>query len=1050
MFLMRKICFYALAAFAILLCPAFLAGAQETVMVRGVVKDGDNVPVIGASVMVKGSSTGVPTDLDGAYGIAVSPDSALEFSCLGFRTETVEVRGRTEINVVLVSDTNYLETVVVVGYGTQKKGSVTGSVAGIGSDDIIRTKTENPENMLTGRIPGLRVWQKSAEPGSYNSSIDIRGLGSPMVVIDGVPRSIEDFDRLNAADIDNISVLKDASAAIYGVRGGNGVILVTTKKGGDGKARVSYDGSFTFQTPSRMPALTDVAGAIELYNEKNLNRVDGAGTLVFSKELAQEYADGTRQAGDWNNDVMAKMAPQTQHNVSVSGGTEKVQYYLSMSYIYQEGFFKSGDLNYDKYNIRANTTAELLRGLKLDVNLAAVSDTQNNPYYSSVDIIRNYWSRGVLYSAYADPEKKLLSYYGLDLDENAVAMMTSDVSGYRKNQKKQFQSSATLSYDFGTLTDVLTGLSVSALASYDFRYDNSETYRREYWLYAPDGAGGYTQKLFANSSPNQLSKFAYDRQQVLGQFILNYDRKIGKHDFGAMLGWELQSRKALNFGATGELQYSVPYFTALSSDNQKVGISVGTDDFYDLAYEALIGRARYAYDDRYLIEAQFRYDGSSKFAAGHRWGFFPSVSAAWRISQEPWFRDSGANFINMLKIRASYGVLGDDSAVNYEWESGYTYLGGSTSENGWYNSYVPGYIFDGSFSYGVEPQPLANLNVTWLKSKTFNVGLDFEAWQGMLGLTVDYFHRYRSGIFAQNSSSLPTVVGSEAPVENLESDHNLGLEIQLSHRNRVGDFEYGLTGMLTVTRHRYGLSLSTGTYGNSYEQWRNSISNRYTGIEFGYEGDGRFENWEDIWNYSINHGNDTLPGDYKYLDWNGDGEINSLDEHPYAWGSTPLLNFSLSFNCAWKSLDFSLLLQGSGMGSMSYKEPLYAIWGQNGGGTLEQYMDRWHPVGDWSDPYDQRLQWVSGYYALTGHSPKENSSFNRVSTAYLRLKQVEIGYTLPKFKKYGNFGLRIYANAYNPLTFTKVKFVDPEHPDDNLGRLYPLNKTYTLGINLTF
>lgn len=1048
---MRKNLLNVLLIFMALAGSDLETAAQEPINVKGVVKDENNEPVIGANVIIVGSKTGVPTDLDGAYSIKVpSDDSVLEFSCLGFRSEHVKVNGKAEINVVLVPDADFLETVVVVGYGTQKKGSVTGAVSGIGSDDIIKTKTENPENMLTGRIPGLRVWQKSAEPGSYNSSIDVRGLGSPMVVIDGVPRSIEDFDRLNAADIENVSVLKDASAAIYGVRGGNGVILVTTKNGKDGRTSVNYDGSFTFQTPSRMPALTDVYGAIELYNEKSLNRVDGAGTLVFSKELAGEYADGTRQAGDWNNDVMAKMSPQTQHNISVNGGSEKVKYYLSMSYIYQEGFFKSGDLNYDKYNIRANTTVELLKGLTLDVNLSAVSDTQNNPYYSSVDIIRNYWSRGVLYSAYADPEKTMLSYYGLDLDENAVAMMTSDVSGYRKYKKKQLQSSARLQYDFGTVSSALSGLSVSALASYDFRYDNNETFRKEYYLYAPDGSGGYSQKLFANSSPNQLSKYAFDRQQILGQFIANYDKKIKKHDFGAMIGWEFQTRSAVNFGATGELQYSVPYFTALSSDNQKIGISLGSDDFYDLSYEALIGRARYSYDDRYLIEGQFRYDGSSKFAAGHRWGFFPSVSAAWRISQEPWFRESRASFINMLKIRASYGVLGDDSAVNYEWETGYTYLGGSTSSNGWYNSYVPGYIFNGVFNYGVEPQPLANLNVTWLKSKTFNVGLDFEAWRGLLGMTFDYFHRYRTGIFAQNTNGLPTVVGSRPPVENLESDHNLGLEFQLSHRNKVGDFEYNLVGMMTVTRHRYGISVSSGTYGNSYEQWRGSIANRYTGIEFGYEGDGRFESWDDIWSYGVSHGNDTLPGDYKYLDWNGDGEINSLDEHPYAYASTPWLNYSLSFSCGWKNLDFSLLLQGSGMGSMSYKEPLYSIWGQNGGGTLEQYMDRWHPVGDWSDPYDQTLQWQSGYYALTGHSPKENSSFNRVSTAYLRLKQIEIGYTLTKLNKFRNMNLRVYANAYNPLTFTKVKFVDPEHPDDNLGRLYPLNKTYTLGINLTF
>ena len=1031
------------------LLSAPLTFAQRNITVQGVVKDTSGEPIIGASVIVKGATTGVPTDLDGRYSIKVPDNSVLEFSFIGFQTETRRVEGRSSIDVTMSEDVNFLESVVVVGYGTQRRGSVTGAISGIGSDDIIKTKSENPENILTGRIPGLRVWQKSAEPGSYNSSIDIRGMGSPMVIIDDVPRSIDDFDRLNPSDIENVSVLKDASAAIYGVRGGNGVILVTTKKGTEEKIKVTYDGTFTFQTPSLMPALTDVQGAIELYNEKNMNRIDGAGTYVYSPELAQQYADGTRTAGDWNNDVLSKMAPQTQHNVSVSGGSDKLQYYLSMGYIYQEGFFKSRDLNYDKYNIRSNVTAQLIPGLKLDINISGVLDCQNNPYTSSVNIIRNYWSRGVLYPAYADADKTMLSYNGLDLDENAVAMMTSDVSGYRKYNRKQVQTSAALEYDFGTLTDVLKGLSAKALFSYDFRYDNNETFRKEYYLYADNGDGTYTQKLFANSSPNQLSKYSYNKQQILGQFMLNYSHTIGKHEIGGLLAWEMQKLDGDNFYTIGELMFSTPYYTALTKDNQQIGIDSSTGAFYDLAYNALIGRVNYAYDNRYLIEAQFRYDGSSKFATGHQWGFFPSVSGAWRISEEEWFKDSALGFINQFKIRASYGVLGDDSAVNYEWQTGYTYLGGQSSDNGWYNSYVPGYIFDGTFTYGVTPQPLPNLNVTWLKSKTFNVGVDFEAWKGKLGFTVDYFHRYRTGLFAQNTDNLPTVVGAEAPLENLESDHNVGLEVQVSHRNRIGEFEYNVVGMVTITRQMCGTSLSSGTYGNSYEQWRSGVNNRYTSVAFGYEGDGRYESWEDIWTYDVMHGNSTLPGDYKYLDWNGDGMIDSNDEHPYAYTSTPWLNYSLSFGASWRNLDFSLLLQGSAMGSMSYQEPLYSIWGQNGGGTLEQYLDRWHPTGEWTDPYDQTLEWTSGYYGLTGHYPYENSSFNRVSTAFLRLKQIEIGYTLPR-KKADTFGLRIFVNAYNPLTFTSVKFVDPEHPDDELGRLYPLNKTYTLGINLNF
>ena len=378
----------ALAIICFLWMP-LMAYSQNSITVSGVVLDSDSQPVIGASVMIKGTSRGVPTDLDGRYVIEVSSDAVLEFSYIGYAAVQERVNGRTQINVVLTEDSNYLESVVVVGYGTQKKGSVIGAVSGVGSDDILTTKSENPQNMLTGKIPGLRVWQKSAEPGTYSASFDIRGMGSPLVIIDGVPRSVQEFQRLNASDIDNVSVLKDASAAIYGVRAGNGVVLVTTKKGSEGKAKVNYSGSFTFQTPSKMPELTDVYDAMTLWNEKNLNAVIG-GSVIFTEQDYEDYRSGKKMSSDWNRLIMARMSPQTQHDLSISGGTEKIQYYLSFGYLYQEGFFKSRDLWYDKYNLRSNITAEITEGMKLNLNISGLIDQRHTPYSSSVDIIRNY------------------------------------------------------------------------------------------------------------------------------------------------------------------------------------------------------------------------------------------------------------------------------------------------------------------------------------------------------------------------------------------------------------------------------------------------------------------------------------------------------------------------------------------------------------------------------------------------------------------------------------------------------------------------------------
>lgn len=1028
--------------------------AQQSIKVSGIITDDANEPVIGAGVLLKNSSIGTVTDLDGHYSITVPANGTLCFSYVGLKRVEEKVNGRTNINIVLKTDATMMDEIMVIGYGTQRRGSITGAVSGVKGQEMIKTKSENPQNMLTGRIPGLRVWQKSSEPGTYSNSFDIRGMGSPLVIIDGVPRTVEDFQRLNATDIDDISILKDASAAIYGVRAANGVLLVTTKKGTANKTQFTYNGSFTLQRPSRMPELADPYQTMAIYNEKSMNNING-GSLVYKDADFEAFRNGTRRTTNWNDLLFSNVSPQTQHDISISGGNDKTVYYISMGYLYQEGIFRSGDLNYNKYNLRSNITTQLAKGVKFDINLSGISDERNTPYNSSVDIIRNYWKQGVLFPAYADPENTMLNYDGLELEQNTIAMMTSDISGHRKYRQKYFQSSAGLTIDLGEYISLLKGLTAKGIFSYDYRMDNNEIYRKEYYQYAyNESTGAYNQKLFNNSSPNNLRREFYDKSQVLGQFTLNYDRTFKiDHKVAAVIGWEAQKRTGDNFYALRNLAFSMPYLLAGVTDGQVGAMNSGSGDLYEQANEALIGRLNYSYLDRYLLEGQFRYDGSSKFAKGHRWGFFPSVSVGWRVSEEPFFKSIEAlKFINQLKLRASYGVLGDDGSLEYDWAMGYTYPSTSgNAENGYFNQYAPGYVFNNQFVYGVTPLALPNENITWFKSKTFDIGMDFTAWEGLLGISLDYFNRYRTGRFARRTGALPTVVGATAPRENLDSDRQIGLELELTHRNKIGDLSYDLKGIATITRQKYLTASEKGPWGNSYDRWRNdNLTNRYQGAQFGYTSAGRYNSWEDIWAYKMFKERDILPGDYKYEDWNGDGEINSLDEHPFAFDQTPWLNFSLNVGMEYKNFDFSMLLQGSALGSMEYKEPLYAIWGTNGGGTLTQYLDRWHPVDPTADPYSPSTKWISGYYAYTGRYPKSNSAFNRVSTAYLRLKSIEIGYTLPRITIMSNVSLRIYANAYNLVTFTGVKFVDPEHPDDDLGRMYPLNKTYTLGMCLSF
>lgn len=1028
------------------------AAQAQGIMIKGKVVDQHNEPVIGATVGVDKGKAKTVTDIDGNFTLQVPANAQIVVNYIGMKPATQSVGGRRELNFVLQDDVNQLQDVVVVGYGTQKRGSITGSVAAVKGDEMVRTKNENPQNMLTGRVAGVRVWQKSSEPGSYNNNFDVRGMGTPLVIIDGVPRDMSDFQRMNADDIQDISVLKDASASIYGLRSANGVVLVTTKKGQAGQTKFSYNGSYTIQSPKSMPKLLDAYKTMTLYNERNLNNVNG-GSKIYTDEMFDEFRNGTRRETDWNNLIFAKTSPQTNHNITVSGGNDKTQYFVSFGAFYQEGFFKSGDLNYHKYNITSNLTTEVYRGLKLSLNINAMTDKQNNPYCTSTDIIRNYWRQGVLFPAYADEAGTMLNYDGLDLEENTVAKMTADISGYRRYKQSQVLTSGIFEYDFGTLTNVLKGLKAKVMFSYDYHLNNNTIYRKQYYQYAYDPATQtYKQKLYASSAPSNLRREHYDTQQFLSQYTLSYNRDFGPHSIAAVVGMETQRRTGDNFYAMRNLAFSSPYLFNGVEEGQVANSATG--GIYSANYNAFIGRLNYSFAQRYLIEGQFRYDGSSKFAKGHRWGFFPSVSLGWVVSEEPWFKNiEFLKGVDQLKLRASYGEMGDDSGANYDWVAGYTYPSTSgNSEKGYYNQYAPGFIFGSQFVYAATPMAIPNELISWYKAKTFNVGVDFDTNNKLFGFSLDYFSRKMTGLYEYRTSVFPTVIGAKPPRENANSSRNFGMELELRHHNRIGrNFVYNVKGIVTITRQKYLTAIQNGPYANAYDQWRNdNLNNRYQGVQFGYEGNGRYQNWDEIWNETLYHEKDLLPGDYKYLDWNGDGEINSQDEHPYAFDQTPWMNYSLSIDCAYKGFDFSMLWQGSALGSMSYEEPLYSIWGQNGGGALEQYWDRWHPADENADPYDPNTKWVKGYYAYTGHYPSANSTFNRVSTAYLRLKQIELGYTLPKWKAFPSLNLRVYANAYNLLTITGVKFVDPEHPSDDLGRLYPLNRTYTFGVQVSF
>lgn len=1018
-----------------------LQAQNQRITVTGDVVDRQGMPLIGASVAEKGTTNATMTDLDGKFTLSLSNSKAeLEVTYIGYHTEILKIGNQTTINIVLIEDSEILGEVVVVGYGVQKKETLTGAVVAINNSEILTTKNENVQNMLTGKLPGVRVVQKSSEPGTFKNSFDIRGMGNPLVIIDGVPR--ENITRLDANDIESISVLKDASAAVYGVRAANGVVLITTKKGKSGALDLEYSGSIGWQNPTGSPKSVSAADWMVLRNEKLMHDEKG-GTPAYSQDEINAYRNGTKRGTDWWDICMRSMAPQTQHSLSATGGNENVHFYISGGYLNQESFIRSNSLNYDRFNVRSNISAKITKRLTVDLNIDGIMDKKNQPYTDSDWIIRTFQRAAVLQPVYAN-NNPLYLQQGLIEGENPRAMIDSDISGYKQFKNKWFQSSLSLSYD----VPYIDGLKAGVMYSYDYETADNKEYKREYLQYEYDAAS-QTYESKSRQGPSTFKRSHFTKETKLYQFSLNYSRLFNKtHNISAVVILEGSERKGDNFFAQRELALDVDQLFAGNSNNQQANMSVKPEDLYEKANMGIIGKVSYDYLSKYLVEFSFREDGSSLFGSGHRWGFFPAGSLGWRISEENFWVNSPLSFVNNLKLRGSYGKLGDDSASSYQFITGYTY-----PATGEYNKLPGGYFFDGQFVNAAASKGIINPNITWYVAKTLDLGLDFEAWNGLLGGTFDFFSRKRTGLLVKRDLSLPGVVGADLPEENLNGDLTQGIELELSHRNRIQDLTYGVKGMMAVTRIKR-LHDERSRAGNSYENWRNNNQDRYMNVHWGYTDGGRFNSYDQIANSGVYYDKGTLPGDYIYQDWNGDGIINEYDLHPFAYedSKTPFFNFSLSLNAEWRGFDLTALFQGSAFSHVKYDEQLYIpMWGNDNSNALKYFMDRWRPTDPTVDPYNHTTQWISGKYAYTGSVPDINSEFNMHDASYLRLKSLELGYTFPLrlVKKVGIKNARVYVNGYNLFTIKSIE-LDPEHPNEQWGNMYPLSRIYTVGVNIKF
>jgi TonB-linked SusC/RagA family outer membrane protein len=1025
----------------LLLCQAAIAQKNT---VQGTITNEAGMALPKVSVVVKETKAGTSTDDNGKFTITADIGQTLVVSTVGFITQELAITSLSGMTIQLTPNASSMNEVVVVGYSTQKRGSLTSAISSISGDQIVTTKNENILNTLTGKIPGLRVVQNTSEPGAFNNSYDIRGMGNPLIVIDGIPRP--DIARVDPNDVESLSVLKDASAAVYGARAANGVILVTTKKGKRGALDLNYTATYGVQTPIGFPKSSNAVEYMTLVNELSMHNVNG-GTRVYTDAQIEEYRNGTKTSTDWQKATINRHASQTQHNLSASGGNENVTYYMSIGYTGQNGILKSNDLFYKRFNMRSNLSAKISKNLSFDLNLSATMERKDQPMQAAYWVFRSMWYQPPVNPVYANNNPQYLN--SLPNPLHPVAQSTSDVAGFQVFNNKWFQSSAALNYN----VPFVQGLSVRGVYSFDYTLNNNKIFNKTYNTYTYNAATNVYAVTGTQQSPSTVRREMFDYPTNLGQLSLNYNRTFANvHHVSALALYEQSDRKGDNFFAQRELAIPIDQLFAGNSLNQQGSMSSNIANSFSYKNAAYVGSLTYDYKSKYFGRFAFRYDGSSKFSESNQYGFFPVYELGWRVSEEKFFKNVKAlSFINDIKFRASYGETGDDGALRYQFLTGYTYpaSGSATGQ-------PAGAVFDGIFFNAVQSTGIANPKIFWYTAKTLDIGVDIEAWNGLFAFTFDFFRRDRSGLLTNRLLTVPDVVGSNLPLENLNSDRNEGFDFEVRHDNRIGKVLYSLRGTFGYTRimNRH---VERAKAGNSYLNWRENTNNRYVGVYFGYGSDGQFANYAAIQNSPIYVPRSTLVGDYRYEDWNGDGQIGVDDSQPIANTGLPLITYGFTMSGSYKGLDINLLFSGAAMVNATYTEQLGGpLWAN--GNALTMWLDRWHPADPNADPYSPNTVWIPGYYSYTGTNAYTNTKHNLHSAAYVRLKSAEIGYTLPDrlTSRIGIKGVRAFVTGYNLFTITGLKYLDPEHPsavsavDQQFGYAYPIDRILSFGLNIKF
>ena len=998
------------------------ATTQQAGICKGLVKDATGESVIGASVVVKGTTNGTITDFDGNFSLdGIKKGDVIVISYVGYQTQEIKWNG-SPLNVILKEDSKTLSEVVVVGYGTQKKANLSGSVAMVDSKELENRPIQNVSSGLQGLMPGVAITGTNGAPGQDAGKIRVRGIGTlneagPYILVDGIETGT--LSAVDPNDIESISVLKDAaSAAIYGSKAANGVVLITTKRGKTGQTKISYSGYLSFQNATNM---IERMGSYEYASLLNQALEAEGMSKRFNDTELQKFKDGNDPLypdTDWY-DLAYKTGVQHRHNVNINGGSENVKYMASLGYLNQTGILPNAGR--EQFNARTNLDMKINKRLSARMNLSFIKNDYSDAssaYYggSSDQIIRQLnliapW----IVARYDD------GTWGTISDGSPIAWLDSGMKVNRDNYN--FSGMAAVDYEiFDGLKLTLQGAYVNNLQNYN--------YFQKYIKYNEN----------KESDPSQLDERFYKWDRTNYDALLNYNKNFGKHNIKGLLGWHTE-------------KYNYKYQKAVRKkfpNNELTDMNAGdastqSNEGYtaELAMISWFARINYDFAGKYLLEANIRADASSRFAEGHRWGYFPSFSGAWRISEEAFMESAKDSWLSGLKIRASWGQLGNQDAL-------------SGSNNDYYpalNTYNldSKYAFGGSLNSGYYQRKYRLETISWEKASTWGVGVDFTLFNKLNG-SLDYYNRKTTGIIMD--VTVPKEFALDAYKDNVGSMRNSGIEINLSYNTKIGQVDFGIAGNFSYNKNEI-LDLGGGDPNkyldatNGYSQ-RNKVGEAMNSYYI-YRADGFFNSQEEADAYTAKYGNPFgktfKAGDLRYVDTNKDGKLTA-DDREYCGSSDPKIIYGFNINAGWKGIDLSLMFNGAAGVKRLFDG--YEVYGNFSGDAAHPatiWRDAWTP-----DNHDASMPRIFYDTNSASSSRSVQSDFWLQDTRYLRLKNLQLGYTLPKgwLNSVGVENIRIYYSVENLLTFDKMKInIDPESTSQRLSS-YPLLRTHAFGVNVTF